>query len=155
MNKSKETEELFEKGFNCSQSVLFTYGKGYFKEDTLALKLASVFGAGISYRGEMCGAVSGALMVLGLHYGNSDLTMEVSKEMTFCITKEFIDTFEKQNGSVICNRLLKTEINTAEGLDNARQNGLFKKICPKLIGNASEILESLIEKYPTSVLPNK
>lgn len=155
MNKSKEARDLFEKGFNCCQSVLFTYGKGYFKENTFALKLASGFGAGISYRGEMCGAVSGALMVLGLHYGYSDLTMEVSKEMSFCITKEFIETFEKQNGSVICNQLLKNEINTTEGLDNAQQNGLFKKICPKLVDSASEILESLIKKYPTGKLLNK
>jgi len=150
MSKSKDAKETFEKGFNCAQSVLFTYGKEYFKENDLALKLASGFGAGISYRGEMCGAVSAALMIIGLHYGYSDLTMDLSKEMTFKITKEFIEAFEEQNGSVICNRLVKSEINTPEGLEYARQNGLFKKICPVLVESASVILESLIQKYQAS-----
>ncbi len=154
MSKSKEAKELFEKGFNCAQSVLFTHGKDHFKENGLSLKLASGFGAGMSYRGETCGAVSGALMVIGLHYGYSDLTMDISKEMTYMITREFMETFEKQNGSLICNRLLNTEINTTEGLEYARQNGIFKKICPDLVGSACEILESLLEKYPVGKLKN-
>lgn len=149
---SKNAKDVFAQGFNCAQSVLFTYGKEYFKEDTTALKLASGFGAGISYRGELCGAVSGSLMVIGLHYGYSDLTMDVAKEITFKITKEFIEEFEKRNGSVICNRLIKSEINTPEGLEYARQNDLFKKTCPALVESASEILESLMRKYPTNKL---
>lgn len=151
MKKSKEAKTLFEKGLNCSQSILFTYGKDFFKEDSSAFKLASVFGAGISYRGELCGAVSGALMIIGLDYGYSDLTMDVSKELVFKISKEFIETFEKQNSSVICNKLIGCDISTPEGLIFARQNGLFKKICPNLVENASEILESIMLKYT----PNK
>jgi C_GCAxxG_C_C family probable redox protein len=154
MSNPKEAKEIFTQGFNCAQSILFTYGKEYFKENTIALKLASGFGAGISYRGELCGAVSGSLMVIGLHYGYSDLTMDISKEMTFKVTKEFIEAFEKRNGSVICNQLIKSEINTREGLEYARQNELFKKTCPALVESASEILESLIQKYPTSKLKN-
>jgi C_GCAxxG_C_C family probable redox protein len=154
MTKSEDAKEVFAKGFNCAQSILFTYGKDYFKENTTALKLASGFGAGISYRGEICGAVSGSLMVIGLLYGYSDLTIVVSKEMTFKVAHEFMETFEKCNGSVICNQLIKSEINTPEGLEYARQNGLFKKICPKLVESASEILETLIQKYPTSNLKN-
>lgn len=148
MSKSKDAKELFESGSNCAQSVLFTYGKNFFKEPDEALKLASGFGAGIAYRGELCGAVSGALMVIGLHYGYSNLKMDAVKETTSKIIKEFTDKFKELNGSVICNELLKTEINTAEGLNYARQNGLFRKICPQLVESASEILESLIEKYP-------
>jgi C_GCAxxG_C_C family probable redox protein len=154
MSKSKEAKELFENGYNCSQSMLFTYGRNYFKENALALKLASGFGAGISYRGEMCGTVSGALMILGLHYGYSDVTMDLAKEMTFRITKEFLETFEKKNGSVICNRLLKAEINTPEGLEHARENGLFKSICPALIESSSDILDSLFLKYPADKIQN-
>lgn len=154
MSKSRNAIELFDKGFNCAQSILFSYGKDFFKDNAFALKLASGFGAGISYRGETCGAVSGALMVIGLNYGYSDLNMDLSKEMTVRVIKEFMDEFEKRNGSVICNKLVKAEINTPEGLEYARQNGLFKKTCPALVESASIILDSLMEKYPASKIKN-
>jgi C_GCAxxG_C_C family probable redox protein len=148
MSKSSEALKAFDSGFNCAQSMLHTYGKEFFKEDTFAMKLASGFGAGVSYRGEMCGAVSGSLMVIGLHFGYADLTMELEKEMNFLISREFMAAFEKHNGSLACNQLVKSEINTPEGLEYARQNGLFDKTCPGLIASAAEILESLLEKYP-------
>src|SRR5210317_890420 len=101
MKKSEDSKRLFEKGFNCAQSVLFPYGKEFFKKEDYALKIATGFGAGISYRGEMCGAVSGALMVIGLHYGSSDLNSDQPKERTVKISKEFIEEFESINGSVL------------------------------------------------------
>ena len=148
MNPSEEAKSLFEEGYNCAQSMLYKHGKDYFAENKLALKLASGFGAGVSYRGEMCGAVSGALMVLGLRYGYSELSADTSAELIFRITNEFMDAFEKRNGSIICKQLLQTDICTPEGLAYARQNGIFKKTCPNLVESASEILESLFEKNP-------
>lgn len=155
MPRSNEAQKTFDSGFNCAQSMLYTYGKEYFKADAFALKLASAFGAGITYRGEMCGAVSGSLMVIGLHYGYSDLNMDLEKEMNFLVSREFLAAFEKQNGSLLCNQLVKSEINTPEGLEYARQNDLFSKTCPGLIASAAAILESLLEKYPVKKMSNK
>jgi C_GCAxxG_C_C family probable redox protein len=154
MTRSTEALKTFDSGFNCAQSMLYTYGKAYFREEAFALKLASGFGAGVSYRGEMCGAVSGSLMVIGLHYGYSDLNMDLQKEMNILVAKEFMAAFEQRNGSLVCNQLVKAEINTPEGLEYARQNGLFSNTCPGLIASASEILESLLEKYPVEKLNN-
>lgn len=155
MTRSAEALKAFDSGFNCAQSMLHTYGKQYFKEEAFALKIASGFGAGVSYRGEMCGAVSGSLMVIGLHYGYANLTMELEKEMNFLVAKEFMAAFEQTNGSLKCNQLVKAEINTPEGLETARRDGLFNKNCPGLIASAAEILESLLEKYPLEKLKNK
>jgi C_GCAxxG_C_C family probable redox protein len=155
MNKSDEALKAFDSGFNCAQSMLYTYGKEFFREEACALKLASGFGAGVSYRGEMCGAVSGSLMVIGLHYGYSDLTMELQKEMNYLVATEFMAAFKQCNGSLVCNQLVKSEINTPEGLETARRDGLFDKTCPGLIGSASEILESLLERYPVNKLSNQ
>lgn len=154
-NISNEAKELFEKGFNCAQSVLFTYGKESFKENGDALRLASGFGAGIAHRGEMCGAVSGGLMVIGLRYGYSELTMDISREMTFKVTKEFIELFEKYHGSVLCNQLIGSEINTSEGLEKAREANTFSSLCPLLVESASEIIESLLQKYPPNRIGDK
>jgi C_GCAxxG_C_C family probable redox protein len=140
--------EIFEKGFNCAQSMLYAQGKEFFKDESQALKLASAFGAGISFRGEMCGAVSGALMLIGLKYGFSDPKDELSREKTYMLVKEFTKEFEKQNGSVICNKILDTDMSTPEGVDFARQNNLFKTLCPKMVESSSKILSELFEKYP-------
>ncbi len=87
-------------------------------------------------------------MVLGLRYGYSELSVDTSREMIFRITNEFIDTFEKRNVSIICKHLLQTDISTTEGLEYARQNGIFKKTCPALVESVSEILKSLMAKNP-------
>ncbi len=152
MSKSQEAVSTFESGFNCAQSVLYTYGNEYFKENELALKLASGFGAGIAYRAEMCGAVSGALMVIGLKYGYSSLQMDMRKELTYRLTKEFITLFEKENNSIICKQLLQTDISSSDGLEMARQKGLFKSKCPLFIASGSNILEELFVKYPENKL---
>lgn len=111
MSHNLSAQETFEFGFNCAQSILYAYGNDYFKNPESALKLASGFGAGISYRGEMCGAVSGALMVLGLRYGYSDLSREGAKDRLNAITREFLEAFHARHASVLCNRLLGAAIN--------------------------------------------
>ena len=68
-NKSEKTLRLFEVGYNCSQSVLITYSSELGLSEDLALRIAAPFGGGIGHMGEVCGAVSGAMMVLGLRNG--------------------------------------------------------------------------------------
>ena len=146
--KNTKAKDVFEKGFNCAQSVLFAHGKEYFKNESETLKLASAFGAGISYRGEICGAVSGAFMAIGLRYGFSDPDDELSREVTHMVIKEFSKKFEAINGSLICNTLLDTDISTEEGLEAAREQELFEKICPNMVESSSEILEDLFQRFP-------
>jgi C_GCAxxG_C_C family probable redox protein len=142
--------QTFSQGFNCAQSVLYTYGKQYFTEPTMALKLASAFGAGITYRGETCGAVTGALMALGLQFGYSEVEMELTKQRCMGISKEFTALFEQKHGAIQCKQLLKVDISTPEGLQSAREQGLFGTVCPGLIESASEILDELLTKYQVS-----
>lgn len=138
---------VFNMGFNCAQSVLFSHGKAFFKNDEDALKLASGFGGGICGRGQTCGAVTGALMVLGLHFGYSSVDNPAEKEQVSRVTNEFLDEFENRFEGLNCGQLLGVDIGASEGRDSARENNLFDKICQQLIDGASEILEDLIEKY--------
>jgi len=124
--KSAEATALFANGYNCAQAVLSAFGKAHFKDHASALRLASGFGAGIAYRGEMCGAVSGAIMALGLRYGYQEVTDTTSKENMMKIIRKFLDLFEEQHGSVICSKLLNVDIGTPEGLAYARENEIFK-----------------------------
>ncbi len=150
MTNSSFAKDLFDSGFNCAQAVFVSYARDYFKFEEDAFKLASPFGAGISYRGGMCGAVSGALMVIGLHYGYTEASSLHEKEMNYKISKEFMTLFSERNGSLACNKLLNFRIDTPEGLKQAREEDAFQA-CTTFVESACDILDSLFLKYPTSM----
>ena len=67
--KSDIAAEIFSKGFSCSQAVFASLSSEYGVDSDTAKKIAGAFGGGIASNGELCGAVSGALMAIGLKHG--------------------------------------------------------------------------------------
>ncbi len=136
MNHMEEAVQLFEKGYRCSQAVFATYSSdfGVSKED--ALKIGACFGSGMR-KGEVCGACTGALMALGLKYGE-----DKAKSDEIC--NAFLDEFKNENGSYICRDLLGCDISTEAGVKFALENNLFKEFCPKMVESACKIVEKLI-----------
>ena len=143
MTTADESLENFKNGRSCAQSILSTFGQDYFKNPEDAARLAAGFEAGISFKGEVCGAVSGAIMAIGLKYGHSTAQEEISKERLYKLVKEFLNEFEKKCGSTICNKLLNIDISTQEGIDHAIKNDLFNTVCVKAIKTSSEILDNI------------
>lgn len=108
-----------------------------------ALKIAAGFGGGMGRMAETCGAVSGALMVLGLKYGATSHDPE-AKERVYQQVRELAQRFTVRNGSLVCRDLLGNDISTPEGLQRARDEGLFTSVCPKFVQDAAEILEEML-----------
>lgn len=108
-----------------------------------ALKISCGFGGGMR-QGEVCGAVTGAIMVLGLKYGQNNEGDTGSKENTYRIVQEFNKKFRDKNGSIICRELLGCDVSTENGRKYAKDNGLFEKVCPKLISSAVDILKETL-----------
>ena len=96
IHEEKAVEYYFH-NFNCTQGVFTTYAIEHGIDEKLALKLATNFGGG-ARKGEMCGAVSGALMVLGLLYGHSESDDLDTKAKAYAITEEYMNRFIKKNG---------------------------------------------------------
>ncbi|WP_458456621.1 C-GCAxxG-C-C family protein [Methanobrevibacter sp.] len=136
MDRINEAVQLFENGYMCSQAVFaaFSPDLGVSKED--ALKIGACFGSGMR-KAEVCGACTGALMVLGLRYGESKAESDE-------VCNRFLDEFKDVNGSFICRDLLGCDISTEEGVNFARENNLFREFCPKMVESAAEIVEKLI-----------
>ncbi len=109
------------------------------------MKLGAAFGGGITRRGGMCGAVAGALMVIGLAYGRTRPDDEVAKEFTYDLSDEFIALFTEKHGSIICRDLLGVDISKPEGLKEARERDLDSEVCVHLVRNSMEILKEIIE----------
>lgn len=143
MNKTEESLGHFTCGNSCAQSILMTFGKEYFKNTDDAARLASGFEAGLAFRGEVCGAVSGGMMVIGLKYGHSGPADELAKERLYKLTNKFLADFESECGSTSCNKLLNVDISTQEGINEAISNNSFGTICPNAIKTSSQILEKI------------
>jgi C_GCAxxG_C_C family probable redox protein len=139
----EQAVERFRKGFNCSQAVLGSYCQEFGLDCEQAFKVATGFGGGMRMA-ETCGAVTGAFMVLGLKYGNITAEDKRSKAKTYERIVEYTNKFKARNGSVVCKELLGCDISTPEGMNKAQEDGLFDSICPKMIQEASEILEEML-----------
>ena len=90
MNKVEKSLDYFKNGFNCSQALLATFAADFGLSEEVALKVATQFGGG-ARKGEMCGAVSGALMVLGLKYGHYHYDAPEEKANAYKIAEDFMN----------------------------------------------------------------
>jgi C_GCAxxG_C_C family probable redox protein len=138
---SEVAADFFGQGFNCAQSVLVAFIDRVDLTPSQALKLSSPFGAGVSRQGEMCGAVTGALMVIGLVHGSDS---PAGKENTYKLGQEFLHRFGSMHGSLLCRQLLDCDISTPDGLDFARTRDLFSSVCPILVRDAAAIVRSML-----------
>ncbi len=138
--------DRFDQGFSCAQAIVSTFGIHYGLDLEHALRVAGAFGGGMARMGETCGAVTGALMVIGLIYGKTLPEDEAAKEKTYHLTRLFIDRFRARSGSILCRELLGYHISTPYGSQKAQATNLFKTLCPEYVRLSAEILQELIKE---------
>lgn len=146
MSKTDKSLELFSNNFNCSQAVLTAFAPDFGLDEKLALKLGTSFGGG-ARNGEICGAVSGALMVLGLKYGHFDAADSEQKSKAYAIAVEYTKRFREANGSIVCRDLLGYDLSKPDEMACIKEKGLFGDVCPKAIQSAVEILEGVLADH--------
>lgn len=145
VNHVDKAEEYFNNNFNCSQAVFTTFATELGVEEELALKIATQFGGG-ARKGEMCGAVSGALMALGLKYGHCDAKNAEEKGRAYQIAEDFMNRFMEKKGTVVCRELLGYDLSKTEDMEKIQELNLFKTTCPKMVRCATEIVEQMINE---------
>lgn len=143
-NKSDLAMHCFNNGFNCAQAVFTTYCEELGLDTEIALKISGAFGGGMGHIGETCGAVTGAFMLIGLKYGKSKVDDNNAKEKTYALVQEFNKVFKADFGSVKCKELIKYDISIDEEMQKAREEGVFKSVCPLLVKRAVEIIEEIL-----------
>lgn len=92
---------------------------------------------------ETCGAVTGAIMVIGCKYFKRN-DCPGSKEIVYQKTRDFISKFKERNGTINCLELIGVDFNTEEGMQTAKKKNLFRDKCEKYVRDACEILEEII-----------
>jgi C_GCAxxG_C_C family probable redox protein len=146
MKKSNKAVEYFREKFNCSQSVLAVFGIDYGLSENDSLKVACAFGGGMGRQQKTCGAVTGALMAIGLKYGKGINDTEEKKQLTYSKTREFFEEFIKIHGSTNCRELLDG-LNMSDPEDHKKimDRNLFEVKCEKYVADAVIITEKLIK----------
>ena len=142
LDPTESAKDRFAQGFNCSQSVLSAFASKVGIAEETALKLASPFGGGVAHQGQVCGAVTGALMALGLARGSA--TVE-EKDETYRLAEDFIQRFKERHGSILCRELIDHDISTLAGLQSAREEKVFNTICPGLVKDAAGLVAEFLE----------
>lgn len=110
-----------------------------------ALKLGGCFGGGMC-KGEVCGACTGALMALGLKFGQCEIDDLDSRMKTNKVAVKFLELFRDKNGSYICKELLGCDLTTSEGKEYAIEHNLFTEFCPQMVVSAVKIAEQLLKE---------
>ena len=123
--------------------MLGSFAERYQLSKEHAIRLGCAFGGGMGRTGQMCGAITGALMVLGLAHGGTAAD-PAAREKTYAVTRELWSRFQGRHGSLVCRELLGVDIGTAEGREAAILRGLFKIRCQVFVKDAAEIAAQLV-----------
>jgi C_GCAxxG_C_C family probable redox protein len=89
--------------------------------------------------GRECGAVTGAMMILGFKVQEASTEKE-TRYRVYELVKELVRPFEEKHGTILCKDLLGVDLGTLEGRDKAIKNNLFRTLCPSFVRDAARIL---------------
>ena len=147
MDHREKAAELFLQGYNCAQSMLVAYCDVTGLEPDFAAKLSSSFGGGMGRMREVCGAVSGMLMVAGLLYGYDTPGDDVSKKAHYHLVQDLAGKFREEAGSIVCRDILK---NPPSDPNPTPRTAEFyaKRPCARMLTLAAGILDDYIREHP-------
>ncbi len=137
---------LFDAGFSCAQAICQVYGEEFGLPRETASRIAAGLGAGMARTDDICGAVSGAVLILGLAHGGGLENTGPVREDTYAAVREFIAAFTAAQGSTSCTGLLGYNLGNPDEFAAARQAGIVKRVCPVMVRAAAELLEEMLDR---------
>ncbi len=145
-NRVETARKLFQEGYNCSQAVFAAFSDIYGIDPDTALKLSSSFGGGFGRQREVCGAISGMCMIVGLETGTSRKMDDEGKKYNYSIVQQLSGEFKEISGSLICRELLGLDADgnpdpTPQKRDDKYYN---TRPCEQLVMDAAEITERFL-----------
>jgi C_GCAxxG_C_C family probable redox protein len=131
--------ELFSQNYNCAQSVFSACATGKGLSEAQRLALAAPFGGGVARQGEICGALTGALLALGEACGEAMAADPVAgRNALYEQTRQLTETFRKAHGSILCRELTGCSLDTEAGQRTFKERELHQNLCRNLVAFAAE-----------------
>lgn len=147
MTPKEKARNYFLEGFNCSQSVFCAFADRFGLDEETAKKISAGLGGGVGRMREVCGAVSASAMVLGSVCAPIDGNDTESKKKNYELVREFSERFLEKHSSVVCREMLRldTKMEKTAKPDDRTAEYYKKRPCLKVVEDAAEILEEMIE----------
>jgi C_GCAxxG_C_C family probable redox protein len=150
MEKSKEIEELAKKyfngGFNCAESTLLSVTDSLGINNELIPKVATGFGGGFGRNSQICGAISGAVLAIGIKFGRNDINDSKSKDLAYEKVRIFMKEFEDEFNSMICKELTGCDLRTREGIEKYNKENKHSLDCSKYVAFAAKKAFEMIKE---------
>ena len=147
MDHATYAAELFCKDYNCAQAVAVAFCDVTGMDPKLAARMAAPFGGGMGRMREVCGAVSGMLMVLGNLYGYDTPDSDTVKKEHYALVQELAGKFREENGSIICREILKNP--PSDPTPSPRTAEYYaQRPCARMVYTAAKILDEYIAAHP-------
>ena len=148
MDHSSKAAELFLSGRNCAQAIVVAFCDVTGLEEGFAAKLSSSFGGGMGRMREVCGAVSGMLMVAGLLYGyDENGENDCRKKEHYQLVQALAGQFREEVGSIVCRDILKNP--PSDPAPTPRTAEFYaRRPCVRMVMTAARILDDYIAKHP-------
>ncbi len=149
MDHATYAAELFLKDYNCAQAVAVAFCDVTGMDPKLAARMAAPFGGGMGRMREVCGAVSGMLMVLGNLYGYDTPDSDEIKKKHYALVQELAGKFREENGSIVCREILKNP--PSDPTPSPRTAEYYaQRPCARMVYTAAKILEEYIAAHPVA-----
>jgi C_GCAxxG_C_C family probable redox protein len=143
MNHSEIAVKKFNDGYNCAQAVVFGFADLLGTSTEPAFLAANGFGAGMGRKQEVCGAVTGGVMVLSLLFGRADGAGREKQDDAYAKVRRLMELFEERHGTVICGKLLDgCALLTPEGQAMFQAKNL-KERCATFVRDGADILDGI------------
>ena len=150
MAHAERARENFLNGYNCAQAVLCAFNDLTGLDADAAARIASSFGGGMGRLREVCGAVSGALLALGILRGYSDPRDPEAKKLHYHRVQEFARRFRDKNGSIVCRELMhNVPVSPGNEPEERTPEFYLRRPCPRLIMEAAAILDDMLNTEQT------
>ena len=147
MDREYQAAKLFTEGYNCAQAVIMGYSDLIGLDEKTCARLSSSFGGGMGRMREVCGAVSGMLMVAGLLYGYDGPEDGEIKKAHYTRVQEMAEKFRAEAGSIICREILKNP--PSDPNPSPRTEEYYRqRPCARMVCLAVRILEQYIAEHP-------
>ena len=147
MDHSMQAAELFVGGYNCAQAIMVAFCDVTGLEKDMAARMSSSFGGGMGRMREVCGAVSGMLLVAGILYGYDTPGDDESKLSHYQLVQALSGQFREQVGSIVCREILKDP--PSDPNPTPRTEEFYKtRPCARMVLLAGQILDEYIAQHP-------
>jgi C_GCAxxG_C_C family probable redox protein len=131
---------------NCSQAIAVAFADSVNFDEDAAMNAARGFGGGIGSHGKTCGAVTGAVMVLGIHAARLAPDEKQAKAKAYELAQAFTKRFAELHGTIECRDLIGLDLSTEEGQKLNSEKKVTRGLCPNFVQTAAEIVDEMLSR---------